>query len=138
MTHNDLIARLRKRANDEREVQKNNEAVAEALAGQMEAFNRNDGSHNTFAVRLGLEHKKCAEHDAKLAADWDEAADALTELLAERDVAQAAIDKMLDDVHEAAQKDMRERIAKILFDEDDRVNVYHLNIVPRKKAVDSE
>ena len=78
MTHTDLIARLRKRAEDEREIQRNNEAVAEALTGQLEAFNRRDGSHNNFAVRLGLEHRNCAQNDAKLAADWAEAADALT------------------------------------------------------------
>ncbi|WP_395543413.1 hypothetical protein [Neotabrizicola sp. sgz301269] len=79
----DLVERLRKRAKDEREIQINNEAVAEALKPQLEAFARRDGSHNTFAVRLGLNHKKCAENDAKLAADWDEAADRITALQAQ-------------------------------------------------------
>lgn len=74
----ELVERLRKRAESEREIQRNNEAVAAALSGQIEAFDRHDGSHNTFAVRLALDHQSCAKNDADLARDWDEAASALT------------------------------------------------------------
>lgn len=72
-----LMMRLRARAESEREIQRNNEAVAEALSAQLEAFKLEDGTHNNFAVRLGLEHRNCAKRDAELAADWDEAASAL-------------------------------------------------------------
>lgn len=73
----DLVERLRKRAESEREIQRNNEAVADALEAQLDAFKRRDGTHNNFAVRLGLNHRSCAKNDAALAKDWDEAADAL-------------------------------------------------------------
>ena len=73
-----LVERLRARAAAEREIQRNNETVAAALAPQLEAFERHDGTHNTFALRLMLDHRSCAKHDAELAADWDAAADALT------------------------------------------------------------
>lgn len=80
MSERDLIERLRKRAEAEREIQRNNEAVAEALSGQLEAFHRRDGSHNNFAVRLGLDHRSCAKKDASLAADWEEAAATIARL----------------------------------------------------------
>ncbi len=77
-TDSSLVERLRARAAAEREIQRNNETVAAALAPQLEAFERHDGTHNTFALRLMLDHRSCAKHDAELAADWDAAADALT------------------------------------------------------------
>ncbi|QRZ14689.1 hypothetical protein JWJ88_17140 [Paracoccus methylovorus] len=80
-----LIERLRERAEDERKIQRNNQAVADALATQMDAFARQDGTHNNFAVRLGYQHKSCAENDAQLAADWDDAAARLTALIAENE-----------------------------------------------------
>ena len=80
-----LVERLQKRAEAARTIQANNEAVAEALKPQMDAFDRRDGSHNTFAVRLYLDHRDCAKNDAALAADWDEAASTLSALEAERD-----------------------------------------------------
>lgn len=84
MTDKELIARLRKRADEERVIQKNNEAVAAALKGQRLLFDQGIRSAaNTFAVRLGLDHEKCAENDAKLARDWDEAADRIEALIAE-------------------------------------------------------
>jgi len=86
MTDN-LVTRLRKRAEDERAIQANNEAVATALQGQIEAFKRRDGSHNTFALRLAFEHQKCAKHDAELAEDWTEAAD---RILRDAEVIEAA------------------------------------------------
>jgi len=76
----ELQERLKKRADGERSIARNNAAVAEALRPQMEAFDRHDGTHNTFAVRLGIEHKNCAENDEALAKDWDAAADALSAL----------------------------------------------------------
>lgn len=73
----DIVDRLRERAKAERDIQANNTAVANALKPQLEAFERRDGTHNTFAVRLYLEHRDCANHDGELAADWDEAANVI-------------------------------------------------------------
>jgi hypothetical protein len=80
----DLIARLQRRAESERAIQANNEAVATALRGQKLLFDQGFRSPSiTFAMRLGLDHENCAKNDAALAADWDEAAAALTALSAE-------------------------------------------------------
>ena len=75
-----VVERLRERAASERAIQINNEAVAKALAGEIEAFDRRDGTHNTYAVRLCLDHQNAAKRDAALAADWDEAADRIKAL----------------------------------------------------------
>lgn len=83
MTDEELIARLRERAADEREIQVNNEAVVTALKGQMLLFEQKTGGHNNFAVRLGLQHATCAKNDAALAADWDAAASRIKALNAE-------------------------------------------------------
>lgn len=84
MTDEELIARLRERAAEERIIQKNNEAVAAALRGQRLLFDQGVRSaSNNFAVRLGLEHENCAKNDAKLARDWDAAADRIEALVAE-------------------------------------------------------
>jgi hypothetical protein len=86
MTDEELIARLRERAAEERDVQRNNEAVAAALMGQRLLFDQGIRSKaNSFAVRLGLEHESCAKNDAKLAHDWDAAADRIEALVKERD-----------------------------------------------------
>lgn len=84
MTDEELIARLRERAAEERDVQRNNEAVAAALMGQRLLFDQGIRSKaNSFAVRLGLEHESCAKNDAKLARDWDAAANRIEALVAE-------------------------------------------------------
>lgn len=84
MTDEELIARLRERAAEERDVQRNNEAVAAALMGQRLLFDQGIRSKaNSFAVRLGLEHDSCAKNDAKLARDWDAAADRIEALVKE-------------------------------------------------------
>ena len=86
MTDEELIARLRERAAEERDVQRNNEAVAAALMGQRLLFDQGIRSKaNSFSVRLGLEHDSCAKNDAKLARDWDAAADRIEALVEERD-----------------------------------------------------
>ena len=83
MTDEELIARLRARAAEERVIQKNNEAVAAALMGQRLLFEQGvHSASNSFAVRLGLEHENCAKNDAKLAQDWDAAADRIEALTA--------------------------------------------------------
>jgi hypothetical protein len=101
----DLVARLKARAEDERAIQRNNEAVASALALQEEAFNRRDGSHNTFAFRLMMEHRDCAKHDAALASDWDSAATTLETLSSELERVKgerdAALAQMKEESHEA-------------------------------------
>jgi hypothetical protein len=82
----ELVKRLRDRAKEERLIQANNEAVATALRGQRLLFDQGHRSpSNTYAVRLALNHEDCARHDAKLAADWDDAADCIEALTAERD-----------------------------------------------------
>lgn len=97
----DVVGRLRKRAEEERVIQRNNEAVAAALAPQEEAFNRRDGSHNTFAFRLMLDHRNAAKHDAELAADWDEAADLIASLTARAEKAERERDEARDNYHRA-------------------------------------
>jgi len=86
MSDEELVKRLRDRAKQDRLIQANNEAVATALMGQRLLFDQGHRSpSNTYAVRLAVDHDNCARQDAKLAADWDEAADRieeLTELLA--------------------------------------------------------
>ena len=78
---NDLVKRLRDRAKQERLIQANNEAVAAALMGQRLLFDQGHRSpSNTYAVRLYLDHEKCARQDAELAADWDETADRIEAL----------------------------------------------------------
>lgn len=83
MDTQELIDRIKARAKAEREIQRNNETVASALAPQLEAFERRDGSHNTYALRLMLDHQSCAKRDAQLAADWDDAASTLASQAAE-------------------------------------------------------
>ena len=86
MTDDDLVKRLRDRAKEERSVQANNEAVATALMGQRLLFDQGHRSpSNTYAVRLAMDHDNCARQDAKLAADWDEAADRIEVLTEARD-----------------------------------------------------
>jgi len=77
----DLKALLRKRAEDDRKIQANNEAVAAALKGQRILFEEGIRSEpNTFAMRLCLDYERCARNDAALAKDWDEAADRIEAL----------------------------------------------------------
>ncbi len=108
MTDAELIARLRKRADEERVIQKNNEAVAAALMGQRLLFEQGIRStSNTFAVRLGLDHEKCAENDAKLARDWDTAADRIEALTVKLDLFREAFDttlKQLEDTRASAKE----------------------------------
>jgi hypothetical protein len=95
-----LAKRLQCRANADRAIQRNNEAVAAALRGQRILFDEGFRSpSNTFAVRLQLDYENCAKHDAKLVADWEEAAAtlrALSERLAE---VEAERDVRIDPVH---------------------------------------
>jgi hypothetical protein len=105
MTDEELIARFRNRANDERTIQKNNEAVAAALMGQRLLFDQGVRSaSNNFAVRLGLEHEKCAKNDASLANDWDAAANRIAELIAalaaERKKSKALVDALCKSAHQ--------------------------------------
>jgi len=87
----DLVKRLRDRAKQDRLIQANNEAVATALMGQRLLFDQGHRSpSNTYAVRLAMDHDNCARHDAKLAADWDEAADRIEAL--EQHVADLLVD----------------------------------------------
>jgi hypothetical protein len=71
VSHEALIERLQKRAAEDRKCAKNNAITAALLAPQLEAFDRRDGSHNTYAVRLMLDHRSGAEKDAQYADDLD-------------------------------------------------------------------
>jgi len=87
----DVVKRLRHRAEEDRAIQKNNEAVASALRGQMLLFDQGIRSDaNTFAVRLGLDYENCAKKDAKLVKDWEGAADRIEQLEAALTRANAA------------------------------------------------
>jgi hypothetical protein len=95
----ELVKRLRDRAKEERLIQANNEAVATALRGQRLLFDQGHRSpSNTYAVRLALNHEDCARHDAKLAADWDDAADRIEALTARADALEQHVADLLVDV----------------------------------------
>ena len=86
-----MVDRLRARSADDRKIQANNEVVAAALMGQRILFDQGFRSDpNTFAVRLGLDYANCAKNDAKLAADWNSAADMIEALSAQLTASQAA------------------------------------------------
>ncbi len=111
----DLVKRLRDRAKHERLIQANNEAVAAALMGQRLLFDQGHRSpSNTYAVRLYLDHEKCARQDAELAADWDETADRIEALEAKLAKAVKALDKIAgkapyaDDPYEIARAALAE------------------------------
>lgn len=72
----ELADRLLKRAEEDRQCAENNEAVVEALAEQLAAFEARTG-HNVYAVRLAVDHKSAAERDRKYEADLRAAAQAL-------------------------------------------------------------
>jgi hypothetical protein len=117
MTDEELIKRLRERAAEERDVQRNNEAVAAALMGQRLLFDQGIRSKaNSFAVRLGLEHESCAKNDAKLAHDWDAAADRIEALVKERDEALNQLDSVRHsvDVLEGRVAMFMARLAKVV------------------------
>ena len=66
-----LIARLSKRAADDRSYAENNTIVASMLQPQMDAFDRRDGTHNLYAVRLQLDHRNSAKKDMQFADDLE-------------------------------------------------------------------
>jgi hypothetical protein len=97
MSDAELVKRLRDRAKEERLIQANNEAVATALRGQRLLFDQGHRSpSNTYAVRLALNHEDCARQDAKLAADWDDAADRIEALTAKLAEAEAKLAKAVE------------------------------------------
>lgn len=116
-----LIARLEKRAQNERAIQANNEAVATALKGQKLLFDQGFRSPSiTFAVRLGLDHENCAKNDAALAADWDEAATALRAMQAETERLRGELEAaqeahiFADAARDAAEAKVREMALDVL------------------------
>jgi hypothetical protein len=90
-----LVEQLRKRAANDRKIQANNEVIAAALRGQRILFDEGHRSDtNTFAVRMALDHENCAKNDAKLAADWDAAADRIDVMVRTKDRIQAKVDEL--------------------------------------------
>lgn len=77
-----LIERLRKRASEDEECAANNGAVADALKPQIDIFNAGKGGHNTYAVRMFLDHHNGEKRDRQYAADLREAVEALERLSA--------------------------------------------------------
>ncbi|NTA48115.1 hypothetical protein G6L34_08390 [Agrobacterium tumefaciens] len=68
-----LIERLRKRLGEDEACAVNSEAVAEALSEQMRRFDERTGDHNTYAVRMHLDHRNGAKRDRQYASDLCEA-----------------------------------------------------------------
>lgn len=66
-----LIERLRKRAEEDRQCEVNNRIVSELLQPQLDAFDKRDGSHNTYAVRVQLNHRNSAKRDEQYADDLE-------------------------------------------------------------------
>lgn len=69
MPNAELLDRIRKRVELERGYAENNRVVAELLQPQLDAFDRRDGTHNTYAVRMQLDHRNSAKKDAQFADD---------------------------------------------------------------------
>lgn len=69
----ELIGRLRNRAEEDRACARNSEVVSDLLQPQLDAFNQRDGSHNTYAVRLQLDHRNSAKRDRQYADDLEAA-----------------------------------------------------------------
>jgi len=72
-----LIERLKKRLAEDEVCAANNDAVADALKPQMDLFNSGQGNHNTFAVRMFLDHRNGARRDRQYAADLRKAIELL-------------------------------------------------------------
>lgn len=68
-----LIERLKKRLDEDEPCAVNSEAVAEALSEQMRRFDERTGDHNTYAVRMHLDHRNGAKRDRQYATDLREA-----------------------------------------------------------------
>lgn len=68
-----LLERLKKRAAQDLECSNNAKAIAQAFSAQMEAFERRDGSHNTYAVRMAVDHINAARREEINANDLNKA-----------------------------------------------------------------
>lgn len=75
----ELIERLEKRAAEDEQCAANNQAVVDALEGQMKHFDARDGLHNTYAVRLAVDHRHSMKRDLQYAADLRAAIQSLKE-----------------------------------------------------------
>ena len=64
-----LIERLQERAEQDLACAINSEAVAEGLGEQMRRFEERTSDHNTYAVRVHLDHRNGARRDRQNAAD---------------------------------------------------------------------
>lgn len=69
----ELMERLQKRANEDRQCEANNLAVAEALDDQLVLFEGRTGAHNVYAVRMAVDHQQSAKRDGRYAADLEQA-----------------------------------------------------------------
>lgn len=68
-----LVERLRKRAEEEREIAANSAVVAGLLKPQLDRFTNREPPWNTYAVRVALDHRNSAKKDAEFADDLEEA-----------------------------------------------------------------
>lgn len=75
-----LVERLRKRAEQDEAYAENNRAVADALQDQMDHFEARDGRHNTYAVRMAVDHRNGMKRDEQFAADLRQAVAIITAL----------------------------------------------------------
>lgn len=102
-----LVERLRKRADEDQRCADNNKVVAEALSEQMRLFEERAG-HNTYAVRMAVDHKHSAKRDAMYASDLREAISEITRLTARI----AELEKALRDIAEAKMPGQARYIAR--------------------------
>lgn len=89
-----LVTTLRSYADREREHAENNRVVAELLQPQVDLFDdryrENCPAHNTYAVRMAIDHRSSAARDETFADELNLAADTLESLNARvRDLQQA-------------------------------------------------
>ena len=68
----ELIARLRKRMEEDRQCAANSKIVADLLQPQMDAFEACDG-HNVYAVRMAVDHRNSVKRDTQYADDLEAA-----------------------------------------------------------------
>ena len=90
MDKTDLIERLKARAEKIRGYIANNTRVMELLQPEMDKFDAREG-HNTYTVRIAVDHLSSNRSYTKELADWEDAAATLAEANAKLEKAREAL-----------------------------------------------
>ena len=76
----DIEQRLRDRASKLHEYIKSSQIVVDLLKPQMDLFDARKGGHDTYAVRMSVDHQSSIRTQLKEIAELDEAADTIRDL----------------------------------------------------------